>query len=127
VRPAAALLTISLGIAACDRGTPQIPDGVLTSPQAQHAGGAIFATNCAICHGVSADGNGQRREGMSPPPANLRLPPWSDNANAARTFLVIRDGVRGTAMASWRFLGDQQIWQLVAYVTSLNRTNMTVQ
>ena len=91
----------------------------MASREAQAAGGALFAANCAICHGADADGRGQRREGMNPPPANLTLPPWSDPANAGRTFLAIRDGVRGTAMPSWRTFSDRQIWELVAFITSL--------
>jgi mono/diheme cytochrome c family protein len=89
----------------------------LASREAQQAGGVIFAANCAICHGARADGSGQRREGMHPPPANLTLPPWSDTAG--RTFVVIRNGVPGTAMPSWPMFTDQQIWQVVAYITSL--------
>jgi high-affinity iron transporter len=92
----------------------------LASRDAQRAGAAIFAANCAICHGASADGQGQRREQMNPPPANLTLPPWPEPANAGQTFLVIRNGVPRTAMASWPTLTDQQIWQVVAYITSLN-------
>jgi hypothetical protein len=56
---------------------------------------------------------------MNPPPANLTLPPWSDTATAGETFLVIRRGVSRTAMASWPMFSDQEIWQLVAYITSL--------
>ena len=74
-----------------------------------------------ICHGVGADGHGQRQEGMTPAPANLTLPPWSDTAAAGQTFLAIRKGVRQTAMPSWPMLSDQQIWQVVAYITSLKK------
>jgi high-affinity iron transporter len=91
----------------------------LTSRAAQQAGAALFAANCAICHGVNADGNGERREGMTPPPTNLTLPPWSEQANAVRTYVAIRDGVQGTAMPAWRTLGEQRIWNLVAYIGSL--------
>jgi high-affinity iron transporter len=91
----------------------------LASPEAQQAGSVIFAANCAICHGIGADGYGQRREGMSPPPANLTVPPWSQTATAGRTFVTIRNGVRQTAMPAWPMLSDQQIWQLIAYITSL--------
>jgi high-affinity iron transporter len=94
---------------------------LLESREAQQAGGVIFAANCAICHGASADGLGQRREGMSPPPANLTLPPWSEPATAGQTFLAIRNGVPHTAMPSWLTLGEHQIWQLVAYITSLKK------
>jgi mono/diheme cytochrome c family protein len=81
-------------------------------------GGAIFVTSCAICHGANGDGRGQRREGINPAPANLTLPPWSDSTAAGQTFLAIRNGVRGTAMPSWPMFSDQQIWDLVAYITS---------
>ena len=91
----------------------------MASPAARAAGGAAFAANCAICHGPQADGHGDRREGLSPPPANLTVPPWSEPRSAGRMFLAIRNGVPGTAMAAWPMFTDQQIWELVAYVTSL--------
>jgi len=56
---------------------------------------------------------------MNPPPANLTLPPWSEAANAGRTFLVIRDGVSRTAMPPWRMFTEKQVWELVAFITSL--------
>src|SRR6516164_11211867 len=90
-----ALFTISLVISGCEReAVPSAPAGLLASPQARQAGGAIYAANCAICHGSNGDGHGQRREGMNPPPANLRLPPWSDAKSAGKVFLAIRSGVR---------------------------------
>jgi high-affinity iron transporter len=92
----------------------------LASRDAQQAGAAIFAANCAICHGEHGDGHGQRREGMVPPPANLRLPPWSEPGSAGKVFLVIRSGVHGTAMPAWPSLSDRQIWNVVAYIVSLN-------
>ncbi len=94
---------------------------MLASRQAQEAGGAIFVADCAICHGADGEGNGPRREGLIPRPANLRLPPWSEPANAGGTFLAIRNGVHGTAMPAWPSLADEQIWQVVAYITSLTR------
>jgi high-affinity iron transporter len=111
------LSTISLAISGCEGASP--PAGVLSSPSAQVAGATLFATRCAICHGTNGDGQGIRHAFMDPPPANLTLPPWSELANAAQTHDVIRNGVRGTAMASWASLGDHQIWELVAYIISL--------
>ena len=91
---------------------------MLGSSAAREAGAAAFAANCAICHGATADGRGQRREGMNPAPADLTVPPWSQTASAGRTFLAIRRGVPGTAMPAWRGLDDRQIWELVAFVVS---------
>lgn len=92
---------------------------MLGSRQAQRAGGELFGADCAICHGANGDGHGLRHSSMSPPPANLTVPPWSELAGAGRTFLAIRQGVAGTAMAPWPALSDEQIWQLVAYVETL--------
>jgi high-affinity iron transporter len=96
-----------------------MPAGLLTSREAQAAGGALFATHCAICHGVNGDGQGVRHAFMDPPPANLTLPPWPEAASAPRIYRTIRDGVRGTAMAAWPALSDRQVWDLVAYIHKL--------
>jgi high-affinity iron transporter len=96
-----------------------MPAGLLTSRDAQERGRAIFATNCALCHGVMGDGRGQRQEGMNPPPANLALIAWSEPKRANRVFQVVRNGIQGTAMPSWPMLSDQEVWDLVAYMYSL--------
>jgi high-affinity iron transporter len=97
---------------------PQPPAGLLSSPDARLAGAATFATHCAICHGIRGDGHGRRKEGMSPRPADLTLPPWSEQVNAPRTYVAIRNGVPGTPMSSWAILGDRRIWEVVAYLIS---------
>jgi high-affinity iron transporter len=106
-------------ISGCSRGAPRPPAQLLASVQAQRAGAALYASDCALCHGTSGDGHGMRQNGMSPPPADLRLTPWSQVDGARRTFAAIRQGVPGTAMAPWPTLTQQQIWQLVAYIKTL--------
>jgi len=113
-----ALFTISFVISECERAAPSAPAGILASRTAQKDGAILFAEHCALCHGVNGDGLGRRREAMNPPPANLMLPPWSDAANAGRTFLAIRNGVPKTAMPPWPSLSDKQIWDVVAHITS---------
>jgi high-affinity iron transporter len=119
VKAGITLFAILLTISGCERNSPKMPAGLLASRAAQQAGGVIFAANCAICHGAKGDGRGQRREGINPPPANLTLPPWSDEASAIRMHGVIQNGMPGTAMASWPMLSDRQIWDVVAYIHSL--------
>jgi mono/diheme cytochrome c family protein len=96
-----------------------MPAGLLLSREAEASGRVIFAANCAICHGVNGDGRGLRREGMTPLPADLTLLSWSDEAEATRTYRVIKYGITGSSMPSWPMLGDRQIWDVVAYVHSL--------
>lgn len=50
---------------------------------------------------------------------DFTTPPWTRRANAGRTFIAIRNGVRGTAMAPWPTLTDRQTWELVAYIETL--------
>jgi mono/diheme cytochrome c family protein len=114
----AALFAISLIVSGCERAAPRPPAGLFVSRQARERGGVLFSKHCAICHGANGDGRGRRQEGMHSPPVNLTLPPWSEKANASRTFLAIRNGVRGTTMPAWSVLSDEQIWSLVAYLTA---------
>ena len=107
---------ILLIISGCEQSAPDVPAGLLKSREARATGAAIFAANCAICHGATGDGRGLRRAAMIPPPANLKLPPWSSASNAGRTFLAIRNGVPRTAMTSWPTLSDRDIWNVVAYI-----------
>ena len=116
---ASALYTLLPVISACSGGAPSPPEGALSSGEAQRAGAQLFATHCAICHGVRGDGHGMRQDGMIPSPANLTLPPWSERASAGQTFLAIRNGVPETAMAPWPTSSDPEVWQLIAYIEKL--------
>ena len=121
LRVGIALIIIALVISGCERESPQGPSGLFSSRAAQEAGANVFAAHCAICHGKNGDGRGLRKEGVVPPPADLRQPPWSEPTHAVRTFAAIRHGVRGTAMPAWPSLSDRQIWDVVAYIISLSR------
>jgi hypothetical protein len=57
---------------------------------------------------------------MTPPPVDLRESKWARPEYAGRAFLVIRHGVRGTAMAGWPMLSAGQTWELVAHIGSRN-------
>jgi mono/diheme cytochrome c family protein len=100
-------------------GSVRLPPGLLASHQAREKGRDLFLKNCAICHGTNGDGNGARSVGMTPPPANLTIPPWSESSAAPRIFSAIRDGVAGSAMPRWTSLDNEQVRDLVAYVHSL--------
>ena len=63
--PAAALAALAaLGCAA---------DGSASEPsQAAESGAALFAENCAVCHGATGAGGGPAAAGLDPKPADLR-------------------------------------------------------
>jgi mono/diheme cytochrome c family protein len=125
-----AALLISLSSTACsgtDSDLPAeyrripVPADRLRSPEAQARGRELFVANCALCHGERADGRGRRSSGLSKAPANLTDPLWQRRTSARRLFYVIREGVRGTPMPSWKALSEDECWDLTAYVLSLGR------
>lgn len=67
--------------------------------------------NCSGCHGGHGGG------GMGP---SLRDPVWLYGSSDAHVFESIAQG-RGQGMPSWAsMIPEEQIWQLVAYIKSMN-------
>jgi mono/diheme cytochrome c family protein len=98
-----------------------IPQGVLTSAAAIKTGRELFHTKCTLCHGVNGDGRGLQSEGLDPKPRDLTDPVWRQSTSPRHVFFAIREGVHGTAMPSWKTLGEQDAWDLTAYVLTLSR------
>ena len=99
--------------------TIPVPEERLRSTVARMNGRSLFLTHCALCHGDRADGRGVRREGLAQPPQDFTDDAWRRGTSPRRVFYVIREGVHGTAMPSWKALPDDAIWDLVAYVLSV--------
>jgi mono/diheme cytochrome c family protein len=93
-----------------------------STPQSIAAGRTTFMTNCTICHGPEAKG-----DGPSPPPgahpADLTDDQWDNGGTDGEIFTTIHDGVRPKLdMAAWGKTGkltDQEIWNLVNYIHSI--------
>jgi high-affinity iron transporter len=96
-----------------------VPEAQLRSPEARERGRTLFAQHCALCHGENADGQGARREGLSTRPRDFTDPAWAHRRSPRSVYVAIREGVRGTAMPSWKSLEAEETWDLVAFVLSL--------
>jgi mono/diheme cytochrome c family protein len=128
MRRLATALAISLTFTACrgaDSDLPEayrridVPGEHLRAPETIARGRRLFAENCVLCHGERGDGHGRRASGFAKPPADFTDPYWRRRATPRRVYFAIREGVRGTPMPSWRALGDEEIWDLVAYVLTI--------
>ena len=75
------------------------------------AGGNLFRNNCAKCHGADAEGKGSR-----PSLKSERLAGATDGEIA----WIIKNGQMYKGMPSWGGLPEQQRWQIVTYLRSLN-------
>ncbi len=118
---------MALGLSGC-RGEGDLPPPYrslrvpverLASASARERGHRLFLEHCALCHGVRADGRGVRREGLSTPPRDFTDPTAREKSSPQRMFFVIREGLSGTSMASWKALDEEQSWDLVAYLRSV--------
>jgi mono/diheme cytochrome c family protein len=96
-----------------------VPEARLRSPEARARGRELFLANCALCHGQRADGRGRRAAGFARPPASFSDPTWRARTSPRRAYFAIREGLHGTPMPSWRALGEEECWDLVAYVLAV--------
>jgi putative heme-binding domain-containing protein len=77
---------------------------------AVEAGRSLFGAGCTVCHGPTGQGGRGLRLADVERVRQMRDP---------KMFDIIKDGVPGTQMPPSP-LADQQIWQLVSFIRSLN-------
>ena len=81
-----------------------------TNPTAAADGQRVYNQTCQSCHGTAGEGD------RAPALTTTRLLHGNDDADV---FHTIRAGVPGTQMPPFAGLSDQQIWQLVTYIRSV--------
>ena len=97
-----------------------VPRGTIASGTARANGAMAFSRYCAHCHGAAGDGHGVRVSSLSTIPRDFTDHVWQQRTSDRRIFFAIREGVRGTAMPSWRSLSEEQTWEIVAFIRALN-------
>jgi len=80
----------------------------------ERMGSKFFEASCGRCHGLDAKGND---ESGAP---DLTTGSFSKASTDADLFKVIHDGVPDTMMLGFSFVEDATIWQVIAYINSLN-------
>ena len=119
---------VSPGCADSDGDLPReyrrvdVPTTLLASAAARTRGGQLFHEHCVLCHGDRGDGRGVRREGLTTSPRDFTDPTWRADTSPRQVFFAIREGLRGTAMPSWKSLSEREAWEMTAYVLSVADT-----
>jgi len=128
------VLLLVFGLAACgggggDDGAPvgepggETPDAGAPVGDAMEAadGQAVFATNCAACHGDGGTGGGAAAVGLEPPPADLTDAVWTTgDGSLAAVRNVVENGSPGTAMIAWKgTLTDAEITAVAEHVHAM--------
>jgi mono/diheme cytochrome c family protein len=128
---------LAIALAACGGDAPEAgdeaPEGVAdTSGMAGEApeiparasevasGEAVYAANCALCHGDDGRGQGQASIGLEPPPADFSDREWkTGDGSLAAIKNTIENGSPGTAMIGWKgTLTDAEIDAVARHVLS---------
>ena len=86
--------------------------------EAVAAGGVLFQNNCAKCHGSDAAGKHNR-----PSLRSERVAHATDGELA----WLLKNGSLWKGMPSWSSLPEQQRWQIIAYLRSLQPLTTTQQ
>src|SRR3954465_7699416 len=92
------------------------PDSKKPQLSAAERGRAVYANNCARCHG--GDGTGQTTMGQMTEAPNLTDAGWQRGKSASRMAASVANG-RGQMPAFKKKLSRQEIAAAVAYVRTL--------
>lgn len=80
-------------------------------PLGQSQGAKLFASNCAACHGADG-GGGEHAPDIATSSDVQRLP----NQNLTG---IVKNGISGTGMPAFNWLGQEKISSIVAYLRTL--------
>jgi high-affinity iron transporter len=95
-----------------------VPVAPRTAPDLT-CGAALYAQNCASCHGASGDGHGPNAEGLDPPPIAFTDKARADQRSLFGLYQVVTRGLDGTAMTSFATMPDEDRWALAFHAGQL--------
>ena len=111
VRTLAFLLFAAGAVVAQDRAAPNASNPMAGSPVAVAAGERLYKQTCQTCHGGDARGD------RGPALATGNFPHGSEDSDLFRN---VRAGIAGSGMPAFPKLTDEQVWQLITFIRSLN-------
>ena len=92
--------------------TPLAPRAIPDLPR----GAALYAEQCAVCHGATGRGDGPGAAGLEPPAIAFTDRDRARERSLFGLYQVIGQGLDGTAMASFAHLSVEDRWALAFYV-----------
>lgn len=88
------------------------------APDLQRAA-ALYAENCASCHGANGDGRGPAGANLDPPPIAFTDVGRARERSLFALYQVIDQGLDGTAMQSFSSLPAEDRWALAFHVGAM--------
>jgi cytochrome c oxidase cbb3-type subunit 3 len=88
---------------------------LVSKPEHQSSGKAVFDSKCAVCHGNLGQG------GIGP---NLTDKFWIHGGKASQIYATLKNGVLDKGMPAWKgVLSNNELRDVTVYVVSLRGTN----
>ena len=101
-------------------GGPQATNPIPATVDSIDQGRQVFLDSCAKCHGVDARGGGPASNTTQVPPPALTGPSSHLTVHSdADLFTFISDGLPGGMPAWAHTLSDNQIWEVIVFLRSL--------
>ena len=100
--------------------------GMLTGATAAESGAStkgksIYEQHCLACHGGSGKGDGPVGTVLNPKATDFSSSAFKQKPDS-ELLPLIEDGIKGTAMASWKgTLSEEDRREVLAYIRALNR------
>lgn len=82
-------------------------------------GAALYAAQCAACHGTEGRGDGIAAKGLDPAPSNFHDRGRMAQRSVYGLYSTITLGVGGTAMTGFGKLSEDERWALAQHVATL--------
>ena len=100
---------------------PIDPATVMTpNPALMTRGRALYAQNCATCHGAEGKGDGAAGRGLNPKPRNFtEATAWKNGAHLEHIYKTLDEGIKGSSMVSYNYLSKKDRMALAHVVQSL--------
>jgi len=93
-----------------------IPNPIAVDEESLAAGAEVYAASCALCHGVTGEGDGPAAAGLEMPPADLHADHVQALSDGA-LFFIISHGKPDTPMPAWEDVLDEgQRWRVVNFL-----------
>jgi len=111
--------------ASVDRHAPEIQDPIQSTEANLIAGMKIYQEDCASCHGDVNHPHASLADAFYP-----RAPQFAEDAPDMpenQNFYIIEHGIRLSGMPAWKeTLNNQQLWQVTAFLSHMNKLSPQV-
>lgn len=97
-----------------------VPNPISASDESVASGEEVFATNCALCHGETGEGDGPAAAALAVPPADLHEDHVQGLTDGA-LFYIISHSEPDSPMPAWEdVLSEDERWHVINFLRTFS-------